>query len=102
MSALPRGTERIKTMEQTVGTLAVRVDKLEKDNSELFYKANTTAVAQAAIGEKLSSMLVTLGEVKQAVSNIQSIPEKRLETILRAVITGLLSGLCGYLFARLS
>lgn len=87
-------------MEQSVETLAVRVDKLESDTSELFYKVNAAAVAQAAISEKLSSMLVTLGEVKQAVSNLQQTPGRRLEAIFRAGVTALLSGICGYFLAR--
>lgn len=88
-------------VEQTVSTLAVRVDKLEKDTSELFYKANSAAVAQAAISEKLSSMLVTLGEVKQAVSNIQQTPARKLDMVFRAVLAAVASGIIGYFFAKL-
>jgi hypothetical protein len=88
-------------MEQTIETLAVRVDKLEKDNSELVYKANSAAVAQAAVSEKLNSMLVTLGEVKEAVAGLERGPANRLDMILRAVITALASGICGYFLAKI-
>ena len=87
-------------MEQTVGTLTVRVDKLERDSADLFSRMNATSVAQAAISEKLSSMLVTLGEVKQAVSNLQGMPARRWEWLLRAALTALVSAACGYFLAR--
>jgi hypothetical protein len=87
-------------MEQTIETLAVRVDKLEKDSCELVYRVNSAAVAQATVGEKLNSMLVTLGEVKQAVAGLEQAPARRLDIILRAVITALISGVCGYILAK--
>ena len=87
-------------MEQTVGTLTVRVDKLERDSAELFTRMNATSVAQAAVSEKLSSMLVTLGEGKQAVSNLQGMPVRRWEWLVRAVLTAAVSGMCGYFLAR--
>jgi|GEM_PF-4193869 len=88
-------------MEQTVRTLAVRVDKLEKDSSELFFKVNTAAVTQAAISEKLNSMLITLGEVKQAVANLVLQPSRRMDMIFKAVITAVISVACGYIMAKL-
>ncbi|HEX3026303.1 MAG TPA: hypothetical protein VHR42_03635, partial [Clostridia bacterium] len=83
-----------------VETLSVRVDKLERDTAELFEKTNTAAVSLAAVNEKLNSLLVTLGEVKQAVSNLRDIPAKRLENILKALATAVLSGITGYILAR--
>lgn len=88
-------------MEQTIETLAVRVDKLEKDSSDLVYRVNAVAVTQAAVNEKLNSMLVTLGEVKQAVASLEQTPARRLDMIIRAVITALLSGAIGYFLAKL-
>jgi hypothetical protein len=88
-------------MEQTIETLAVRVDKLEKDSADLLYRANTTAVAQAAVNEKLNSLLVTLGEVKQAVAGLTQAPSRRLDMILRAAVTALLSGMVGYFLAKI-
>ena len=87
-------------MEQTLETLAVRVDKLEKDSEDLIYRANAAAVAQAAVAEKLNSVLVTLGEVKQAVAGLEQTPARRLEVIGRAVITAIASGVIGYFLAR--
>lgn len=87
-------------MEQTLETLSVRVDKLEKDSEDLIYRANAAAVAQAAVAEKLNSVLVTLGEVKQAVAGLEQTPARRLEVIGRAVITAIASGVIGYFLAR--
>jgi uncharacterized protein YoxC len=87
-------------MEQTVETLAVRVDKLEKDSADLIYRANAAAVAQAAVDEKLNSVLITLGEVKQAVAGLEQTPARRLEVIARAVITALASGIIGFFLAK--
>lgn len=87
-------------MEQTLETLAVRVDKLEKDSEDLIYRANAAAVAQAAVAEKLNSVLVTLGEVKQAVAGLEQTPARRLEVIGRAVITAIASGIIGYFLAK--
>ena len=88
-------------MADTVATLAVRVKKLEADAGELFYKVNDTRETQAGINEKLSSMLTTLGEVKQAVTCLQQVPTRRLDGIVRAVVTGLVSLAVGYLLAKL-
>ena len=87
-------------MEQTVETLAVRVDKLETESRELVYRVNAAAVAQAAVNEKLNSMLVTLGEVKQAVAGLEQAPASRLDAIFRAVLTALASGILGYFLAK--
>lgn len=88
-------------MEQTVETLAVRVDKLEKDTAELFFKVNSAAVSQATISEKLNSLLITLGEVKEAVASLVKTPSRRLDMIYRAVITAVISGVCGFILAKM-
>jgi uncharacterized protein YoxC len=87
-------------VEQTIQTLAVRVEKLEKDTAELFEKTNTATVTLAAVNEKLSSMLTTLGEVKQAIEEMRRAPQRRLEAIFRAVVTAFVSGLAGYFIAK--
>lgn len=87
-------------MTETVATLAVRVKKLEADTAELFGKVNDARETQAGINEKLASMLTTLGEVKQAVTGLQQAPARRLDGIVRAIITGLVSLAVGYLMAK--
>jgi len=79
-------------MAQTIATLAVRVEKLEKDTGELFEKVNDARETQAGINEKLSAMLTTLGEVKQAVTEIQRRPGKLWDILLGAVVAAVVSG----------
>jgi uncharacterized protein YoxC len=88
-------------MEQTIESLSVRVDKLERDTSELYERTNSAAIALAAVNEKLNSLLVTLGEVKQAVIRLESLPARRLDIIIKSLLTAALSGLIGYFLARL-
>jgi hypothetical protein len=73
---------------------------LKKDSADLIYRANAAAVAQAAVDEKLNSVLITLGEVKQAVAGLEQTPARRLEVIARAVITALASGIIGFFLAK--
>lgn len=87
-------------MEQTLGMLSVRVDKLERDTGELFSRVNSSAVTLASVNEKLSSMLTTLGEVKQAVAALQQKPGRRLETVTASIITALASAIIGYFLAK--
>lgn len=86
--------------QPTIETLDVRVEKLEDDVRSLFSKVNEAVVAQAAVNEKLNSLLVTLGEVKQAVTALQQMPARRLDMLLRAAAAALATGICGYLFAK--
>lgn len=51
-----------------------RLDRMEKDIDSLFKKTNAAAVAQAAVDEKLSSMMSTLAELKEGVSLLQQTP----------------------------
>ncbi|MDR3643927.1 MAG: hypothetical protein P4M02_02495, partial [Clostridia bacterium] len=73
-------------MEQTIESLSVRVDKLERETSDLFERTNTSAVTQAAVNEKLNSVLVTLGELKAGLAGLQQLPLKRWEGLIGAVI----------------
>jgi hypothetical protein len=88
-------------MADTVLSLAARVERLEKDTAELFFKVNDTRETQAGINEKLSAMLTTLGEVKEAVTNLQQRPAKKLDLIFQVVLAAALSGIVGYLIAQI-
>ena len=88
-------------MEQTVETLSVRVDKLERDTAALFEKTNTANITLAAVNEKLCAMLTTLGEVKQAVAGLQARPGRLWEIAAGAVIAAAVSGAVGFLVAAL-
>jgi hypothetical protein len=92
--------EEVNYVEQTVGTLAVRVDKLERDTTELFDKTNAANISLAAVNEKLSSMLTTLGELKAGLANLQAAPSRKWDTVFKAAITGIVSLAAGYFLAK--
>lgn len=75
-----------------------RLEKLEKDIDILYNKVNSAAIAQAAVDEKLSSMLRTLTELKEGMQALQQQPLKRLETIIGAFISALVALIVGYFF----
>ncbi|MBC8585338.1 hemolysin XhlA family protein [Youxingia wuxianensis] len=77
-----------------------RLDRMEKDIDSLFKKTNAAAVAQAAVDEKLSSMMSTLAELKEGVSLLQQTPLKRYEAIIGAVITAFVSAFLGFFFGK--
>lgn len=87
-------------MEQTLATLAVRVDKLERDEEALLAKVNAAVVAQATVSEKLCAMMSTLDEVRLAVGALEHTPVQRFESFIRSLVTALVSAAVGYLFAR--
>ena len=87
-------------MEQTIETLSVRVDKLERETADLSERTNSTAIAQAAINEKLNSVLVTLGELKAGLNALQQVPTRRWDTVVGAIITALVAAIIGFVTAR--
>lgn len=82
-------------MEQTIETLSIRVDKLEKDTADLAERANAAAITQAAINEKLNSVLVTLGELKAGLAALQQVPSKRWEGLVGALIASFVAAFVG-------
>ena len=87
-------------MEQTIETLSVRVDKLERETADLSERTNTAAITQAAVNEKLNSVLVTLGELKAGLNTLQQYPGKRWDTLTSAIIAALVAAVIGYISAR--
>ena len=88
-------------MEQTIDTLSIRIDKVEKDTAELFTKVNGHSITQATVNEKLNSLLVTLGEVKGGLASIQQVPVKRYEGIITTVIGALIAVAVGYISTKI-
>ena len=87
-------------MGQTLESVAARVDTLEKQVSELFDKVNDTRETQSAIVAKLDNVLVTIGEVKQAVGTLQGAPSRRWEAITTNVITAVIAAIVGFVIAK--
>jgi hypothetical protein len=87
-------------LEQTIDTLSIRLDKLERDNCELFNRTNTTAITLATVNEKLNSMLITLGELKSGMERLQQQPAKRWESILGALLSAIVATCVGFIAAK--
>jgi uncharacterized protein YoxC len=90
----------VNYVEQTLESIAARVDTLEKQVSELFNKMNSTRETQCEIATKLDNVLVSIGEVKQAVSGLQAVPTKRWESVIRTAFGALTAGVVGYFLAK--
>lgn len=88
-------------MAQTLETVELRLDKLERDEEALFAKVNAVVVAQATVAEKLGAMMMTLDELRLAVRALEQTPGQRFETLVRALLTALVSAAAGYFFARI-
>ena len=82
-------------------TLALRIEKLEREVEVLFSKVNAYAVSQATTLEKLGSVLETLAELKEGIRQLQAQPAKRFDSIVGAAISATLAALIGYFFGRL-
>ena len=87
-------------MEQTIDTLSIRLDKIERDNCELFNRTNKAAVTLATVNEKLNSMLVTLSELKSGMERLQQQPAKRWEGIMGALISAVVATCVGFIAAK--
>lgn len=79
----------------------MRLDKVEKDIEVLYSKINNHAVTLAAVNEKLCSVLVTLGELKESIDSIQKAPAKRWEQLVSAIISVAVSGIAGFVIGRI-
>jgi hypothetical protein len=88
-------------LEQTIDTLSIRLDKLERDNYELFNRTNTTAITLATVNEKLNSMLLTLGELKSGMESLKQQPAKRWEGIMGALISAIVATCVGFVAANI-
>jgi septation ring formation regulator EzrA len=78
-----------------------RIEKLENDVAELYDKTTASAVTEAAINEKLNSMLITLSEVKSGLSKLQEQPARRWDTLISSALAALATALIGYLIGQI-
>jgi hypothetical protein len=87
-------------LEQSVDTLSIRLDKLERDNCELFNRTNSAAITLATVNEKLNSMLITLGELKSGMERLQQQPARRWESLLGALLSAMVAAGVGFVAAK--
>lgn len=62
--------------------LAVRVDALEKQVTELFDRLNDREIGPSVLAAKLNQVLVTIGEVKQAVESLKGRPSRLWDNLI--------------------
>lgn len=77
-----------------------RLERIERDIDLLFKKSNAAEVAQAAVDEKLASMMSTLAELKDGVNALSLVPAKRYEKIVVSVIAALISAFFGFFLGQ--
>ncbi len=64
-----------------------RVNELESNIRSLFSTTNKNAIAQATITTKLDNLLVSVGELKAQLTEINTKPSKRWELIIATIIS---------------
>lgn len=66
----------------SLDALAVRVDALEKQAGELFDRLNDREIGPSVLATKLNQVLVTIGEVKQAVESLKNRPSRLWDNLI--------------------
>lgn len=80
----------------TLEAIAARVETLEGQVKEIFERLNDRESNPAVLATKLNSMLVTLGEVKQAVGELKNRPSRLWDTLITsgmATAIGVIAGI---------
>lgn len=85
----------------TLEALTVRVDTLEKQVGEIFGRLNDKESNPEVLATKLNSVLVTLGEVKQAIGDLKNRPAHWWDTLVSAGIASIMGALIGLLAAHI-
>lgn len=79
----------------TLDALAARVETLEGQVKEIFGRLNDKENSPAVLSTKLNGVLITLGEVKQAVGELKGRPSRLWDTIISGAITAVIAALVG-------
>lgn len=85
----------------TLDALAARVDTLEGNVKEIFERLNNPDSGPTVLAEKLNNVLVTLGEVKQAVGDLKARPSRLWDTLINSGMAALVATLIGLLVAHI-
>jgi hypothetical protein len=84
-----------------VNELERRIQNVENDVMKLNEKTRCIDVWQAENGQKISNILVNLGEVKEALKGLTSRPAKRWEGFIMAIIGAGAATFIGYIMSML-
>lgn len=82
----------------TLEAITARVETLEGQVKEVFDRLNDKDCGPTVLNSKLNSVLLTLGEVKQAVTALQNVPARKWDTLIMAIASALIAAAVGYIF----
>lgn len=82
----------------TLEAITARVETLEGQIKEVFDRLNDKDCGPTVLNSKLNSVLLTLGEVKQAVTALQNVPARKWDTLIMAIASALIAAAVGYIF----
>ena len=85
----------------SIDAICARVDALEKQMGEVFNRLNDREIGPSVLATKLNQMLVTLGEVKQAVSELKGRPVQWWDKLIGYGMAAVIAALVGLLFAHI-
>ena len=78
-----------------------RVTQLETSVKELFLRMNSREIDAGKVDEKLNNIKTTLDNLVIKVTELADNPGKRWNTLVTTVITGITTGILGFLLSKL-
>lgn len=82
-----------------------RIQQLENDSKrnseqhkEFYSSLEDSKVSGAVTNERYNTIIQTLNSLSAKVENMQSVPQKRWDTVIASVITGIIGAVIGILF----
>ena len=87
--------------ETTLDAIAARVDTLEGQVKVIFARLNDKDSSPTVLSTKLNNVLVTLGEVKQAIGELKGRPGKWWDNLIGYGMAAIIAALVGLLFAHI-
>ena len=89
--------ERLTAGEQSIKSAHHRIDSLEK----LADSVHNLAIATSKVADETKALREDYEEADERIEVLESKPAKRYETVVTALLTGLGTGLIGYLLGMI-
>lgn len=78
-----------------------RVTQLETSVKELYFRMTSREIDAGKVDEKLNNIKTTLDNLVTKVTELADNPGKRWNTLVTAIITGITTGILGFLLSKL-
>lgn len=78
-----------------------RVTQLETSVKELYFRMTSREIDAGKVDEKLNNIKTTLDNLVTKVTELADSPGKRWNTLATAIITGITTGILGFLLSKL-